>query len=137
MTGEDHLAIQTLYARYNQCADRGDAEGWAACFTLDGEIRLAGRGASARGRAALVEFQRQSTARRGAQYRRHWSGSLLVEADGPEAARGRAYFQAFNGLPGELPTLTDAGVYEDRLVRTAAGWRFAERVVHFDGRSSG
>jgi hypothetical protein len=46
--------------------------------------------------------------------------------------RGRAYFRAFNGEPGLMPTLTDTGVYEDRIVLSDEHWRFAERRVLMD-----
>lgn len=130
--GDDYAAIQNLYARYNQCADRGDPEGWAACFTSDGVICLVGRNIEARGNAALTEFQVQSRARRGTRVRRHWHGSLLLAHVAPDALQGRCYFQAFEGEPGEIPVLTDCGIYEDRIVRTSSGWGFAVRDVYFD-----
>jgi hypothetical protein len=130
--GDDRAAIENLYARYNQCADGGDAEGWASCFTDDGVIRLSGHGIEVRGNVALVDFQLQSRARRGARLRRHWHGTLLLDATVSGVVRGRCYFQAFEGEPGEMPALTDCGIYEDRIVQVDGGWRFAERDVHFD-----
>lgn len=130
--GDDYAALQNLYTRYNHCADGGDAEGWAACFTPDGVIRLVGRNIDVQGSAGLIEFQIQSQARRGTRLRRHWHGSLLLELAAPDTVQGRCYFQAFEGEPGDMPILTDCGIYEDRIVHTPDGWRFAERNVHFD-----
>jgi len=48
-----------------------------------------------------------------------------------DAATARSYFQAFsNNGPDH------AGTYDDRLVRTAQGWRFAHRRVRVDWQSA-
>ena len=56
---EAYTAIQNLYARYNWCSDTGDADGYAACFTEDGELSLPGIGLHRQGRENLREFKRQ------------------------------------------------------------------------------
>ncbi len=80
----------------------------------------------------MLSLQKRSQAPRGPNYRRHWNSSLYLEYEGKDAARGRAYFRAFNGEPGQMPTLSDTGVYEDRIVRVDGRWRFAERRVLMD-----
>ena len=35
---EDYVAVADFYARYNWAVDEGDADGWANCFTEDGEF---------------------------------------------------------------------------------------------------
>ena len=65
----DHAEITDLYAQYNLASDAGDAEAYAACFTIDGVLLVHGlslsstgamqRGGELRiqGREALVAFK--------------------------------------------------------------------------------
>ncbi len=46
--------------------------------------------------------------------------------------RGRCYFHGYNGTPGELPVLADAGVYEDTIVKVDGEWLFARRLLTLD-----
>lgn len=130
---QDYVAIQNLYARYNLCSDAGEAEGYADCFTADGELRVMPRGLVVRGRANLVAYKHQDTASRGELYRRHWNGSLHLEALESGGVRGRCYLQAFNGKPSELPYLTSCGVYTDTIVKENGQWRFSMRDLLIDG----
>jgi hypothetical protein len=141
----DHAEITDLYARYNHVSDAGDAEGYAGCFTPDGILRVRGleirdgvmrRDAAAEltvaGRSELAGFKRRDLAGRGGKYRRHWNGSLwLARVDGG-AVRGRCYLLAYNGEPGELPVLAQAGVYDDTIVRDGGAWRFSLRLLTLD-----
>ena len=47
--------------------------------------------------------------------------------------RGRCYLHGLNGMPGSLPDLADAGVYEDLIVKVDGEWRFARRNLTMDG----
>jgi hypothetical protein len=134
LSGEDYAEIQNLYAYYNLCSDAGDAEGYASCFTPDG-VLMSGQSFRVQGRADFVAFKKKDVAGRGGRYRRHWNGSIHLEKIGPDTVRGRCYLSAYNGVPGSLPELADVGVYEDKVVRTAEGWRFAERKLAFDATS--
>ena len=49
-----------------------------------------------------------------------------------EGAEGRCYLLLFRTLDGPAAIQT-SGIFTDRLVRTAAGWRFAERSLRGDG----
>ena len=49
-----------------------------------------------------------------------------------EGAEGRCYLMLYRTTDGQASTQT-SGVFTDRLVRTAAGWRFAERTLRQDG----
>jgi len=60
----------------------------------------------------------------------HFISNILIDVDGDEA-RATCYFNAPMGRKNDDGTstyLTNAGVYRDRLVRTADGWRIHERV---------
>ena len=133
VTAQDHADIMNLYALYNLCSDDGDAEGFAACFTDGGVMRIANLGMRIEGRAAFVAYKKKEAAGRGGRYRRHWNGSIHIEQREDGTVRGRCYLLAFNGVPGSLPELADVGSYVDTLVRQDGAWRFAERVLTMDG----
>jgi 3-phenylpropionate/cinnamic acid dioxygenase small subunit len=133
LSAHDYADIQNLYARYNLASDAGDAEGYASCFTDDGVLQIDPLGVTVQGRASFVTYKQKDVAGRGGRYRRHWNGSLHLEKLDADTVRGRCYFHGFNGTPGELPVFADAGVYEDRIVRVGAAWRFARRHLTLDG----
>lgn len=129
----DYFAIQNLYARYNLCSDGGDAEGYADCFTANGELRVMPRGLVVSGRADLIAYKREDKASRGDLYRRHWNGSMHLAMLDSGSVQGRCYLQAFNGRPGELPYLTSCGVYTDTIVKDNDQWKFSVRDLLIDG----
>jgi hypothetical protein len=135
LPAQDHVEIHNLYALYNLCSDAGDAEGYAACFAEDGELRIDAAGILLRGRATLLAFKRADAGRRGNRYRRHWNGSLHLQAMPDGSVRGRCYLHGYNGEPGKLPDLADVGRYEDRLVKVGGEWKFAARVITMDASS--
>ena len=135
VAAQDFVDIQNLYARYNLMSDAGDPEGYASCFTDDGVLEIDPLGVKVQGRASFVTFKQKDAAGRGGRYRRHWNGSLHLEKIDADTVRGRCYFHGYNGKPGELPVFADAGVYEDRIVRTGGGWRFARRHITMDASS--
>ena len=135
VSAQDYVDIQNLYARYNLMSDAGDPEGYAACFTDDGMLQIDPLGVKVQGRPSFVAFKQKDAAGRGGRYRRHWNGSLHLEKIDADTVRGRCYFHGYNGKPGELPVFADAGVYEDRIVRTGSGWRFARRHITMDASS--
>ena len=132
VSAEAYTAIQNLYARYNWYSDAGDADGYADCFTEDGELSIAGIGMHVRGRKNLREFKRQDAARRGDRIRRHWNGGLFLQAVDEHTIRGRCYLHGYDGAPGEAPVLNDIGSYDDTIVRREGEWRFAKRMISMD-----
>src|SRR3546814_18732112 len=131
LSAEDYCEIQNLYSYYNLCSDAGDAEGYASCVTADGVLTAVGRDFYVQGHANFVAFKQKDAAGRGGRYRRHWNGSIHLERMSGETVRGRCYLHAYTGAPGAVPHLADVAVYEDKLVKKAAGWRFAERKIRF------
>ncbi|MBM4385378.1 MAG: nuclear transport factor 2 family protein [Deltaproteobacteria bacterium] len=60
----------------------------------------------------------------------HFISNVQLDLSGNEG-RSHCYFQAPMGrarADGTQEVITNAGYYEDRLVRTPRGWRIAERV---------
>lgn len=130
VTPEEYVEILNLYSAYNLCSDAGDAEGYADCFTENGEHHGT---YDVYGRAALVEYKKADKAKRPDVYRRHWNGSLHLEKIDAQTIRGRCYFFGYNGVPGSLPHTTHAGVYEDTIRLEKGRWKFAHRRLTFDG----
>jgi hypothetical protein len=115
---EDRDEIVQLLYRYNHTADNGDDAGWADTFTEDGVFDAAGAVIS--GREALMKFVAT------VQGIRHVSANPLIEVKG-DTATVSSYFFAFAGK-----VVAVTGMYQDQVVRTPAGWRFAKRVFTMD-----
>ena len=125
MTTQDYVDIAQLYARYNTAIDAGDADGWAATFTPEGVFN-----GNTRGHDALVQFVHDWRDKRNGANRRHWNSNLVITQT-TEGANGSIYLQLLDvGVRPAAATLT--AIYEDRLVKTASGWRFKSRLLHND-----
>lgn len=128
----DRTKIRELTARYNRCFDDGDAEGFAATFTEDGAMEVAG-GFVVEGRPALAQMCRS------VPYGIvHVTADALVEVDGDRATQDVTVMVLQRPKPDAGPDertarLDRSGRYHDELVRTADGWRFSRRTVILDG----
>lgn len=142
MTEDERRAIELdcerlikLYVNLN------DAQDWpavAALYTEDARFaRPSKPDAFVEGREAILE----SFLARPARAQRHVIANTVVDVEGPDAARAFSVIVLYQGEPaasGQLPAM-DAkspliGTFRDRIVRTAEGWRFAERVGGLDFR---
>lgn len=122
---EDRLAIRELIDAYADAVNENDAVAWGAMWAADavwslpdypeiGEIR---------GRDAIVAAWVAAMA--------HYPGIIFVASAGAIAVDGdhataRSYTSEVYDRDGA--TRRDRGRYDDRLVRTADGWRFASRL---------
>lgn len=124
---EDREAIRDLLARYTYAGDRGRVAELAACFAEDGTFEFPG--ASARGPAEVAASLSGGAAMPGRTFVRHHITNPLIDLAG-DTATARSYFAVWsNNGPDH------SGTYNDRLVRTAQGWRFAHRQVRIDWQS--
>ena len=136
LSWEDHVEIQALYATYTHSLDSGDAERWAETFTPDGVLLMVAAGAAEEaglriaGRDALAGFATGAHAANGG-HMRNWQSQAMITAT-PGGAEGRCYLMLFRTVDGPAAIQT-SGVFSDRLVKTAAGWRFAQRTLRGDG----
>lgn len=128
VSAQQYADILTLYALYNHASNAGDDAAFAACFTEDAILTNRAAGYHYVGQAQIAEFKRKDALRRGGLYRRHWNNSIVLQALPDGSVRSRAYLLVYTGMPGRLPTLADASVYEDHLV-DPDGWKFARREV--------
>jgi hypothetical protein len=88
-----------------------------------------------RGRAELEKFTREIRLVDGKSPVRHCVMNQVIEVRGDRAASKCYLLTVMKRKDGSMITVT-AGVYSDTLVRTAAGWRFAERRLRGDLRWS-
>lgn len=127
--------IRDLVARYAHAADRGRSDEVAGLFVEAGVLALPD-GHELVGPAAIRAFlDATAAAMRAAPAQgrvRHHVASHRILVDGPDAARGFAYFLVVTERGPD-----HWGRYADRYARTAAGWRFAERRVRLDGAAPG
>ena len=117
LTADDYLEIQQLYVKYAHTIDLGDAEGWADTFTPDGVF------ANAQGRDELIEFAAGIYSRGGTT--RHWNSQVLITPTA-EGADGSCYLLMVDTNT-QPPNITVSGIYRDKIVKTANGWRFKSR----------
>jgi hypothetical protein len=128
LKGDDYLAIQQLYARYNTAIDHGDGEAWARTFTTDGVFA-----GNFKGHDALVGFVntwRTNPAMNGT-LRRHFSADLVITptAEGATATVSTLLVD----LSTKPVSIANFVTYADVLVKTKEGWRFKSRAVKAEG----
>jgi uncharacterized protein (TIGR02246 family) len=117
----DRLAIRELIDSYSDAVIRRDAAAWAATWTEDAVWRV--RGGEAVGRAAIVERWTQAMAGFDSVWFAAFAGSIAIAGDEARLVTHTLEHLVPTGGNGRL----QSGIYEDRAVRTGAGWRFAER----------
>ena len=124
----DRDAIRDLLARYTYNGDRGRVAELAACFASDGVLEFPGN--RVQGPAAIEQALRGGEREARLTFVRHHITNPLIEVDG-DAAAVRSYFAVTsNNGPDH------SGTYDDELIRTARGWRFARRRVRVDWQAT-
>jgi uncharacterized protein (TIGR02246 family) len=129
LAADDQAEITNLYGQYNLASDAGDADAYADCFTPDGVLEGL---RVTQGRDTLRAYKTAEMATRAHLYRQHWNGSLHLERVDADTVRGRCYFMAYNGTPGQPPAMTHCGVYEDFIVKFDGRWRFKSRHIRYN-----
>ena len=128
---DDRHAIMDLIMRYALAGDSGDFEALGACFAEDGILDLPlARGTGPDGVHAALAAAGE-THPLGLHTRHHVTTMVITPAADGKHAGGRVYFIAYTNRGPD-----HSGVWEDRYVRTGAGWRFAHRTVDIEWQSS-
>lgn len=124
MTLEDERAITAVLLRYATAIDRRDWALFHSCFAADLEADYPGFG-HWHDAEAITAFMAQAHAALGPTL--HRLSNIVIEGEGDEAI-AQSYVDALL-MPGEADGQVHqaAGRYEDRLVRTAAGWKISRR----------
>lgn len=130
---EDELAIRQLTAAYSDAVNRGSVEDMAATYAEDAVLSAFGAPDVVGKVNILKTFEEMYS---GYQWIFQMTHSGTIEIDGDEAwCRWWVSEQSQNndGKGGEF-----LGVYQDHIVRTAEGWRFARRLLQgvYLGRKS-
>ena len=129
---QDFEQIRKLLAEYGRLLDARDPHGWAALFGEDGEWVGGTRYGAISGRDALAGFVANEFGATPPSV--HIFGNMAIEVDGDSATAWSRWMllEEGNANGGGGVRIMLAGHYDDRLRRTAAGWRFARREVHVD-----
>jgi len=124
--------IADLVTRYAVLNDDGDYAGMAALFTADASFTRPSGGDPVVGRDAI----RASYEGRPPRISRHLITNIVVDLVSDEEATARSTIVLYTAQPGVLPADANKpallGGFHDRLVKTADGWRFAERTGYLD-----
>jgi len=123
---DDHQTIVALTANYCWALDTGDYERLREIFLPDATAQL---GSSSQ--AGIEEIiERVSTSLAKFDGSQHMVNTHEIVVDG-DTATSRCYVHAQHMRPAgqEPPLFTLGGHYEDRLVRTGAGWRITHRTL--------
>ena len=120
----DRDAIRDLLARYTYNGDRGRIDELSGCFASDGILEYPRN--RSQGPSAIAAALSAGPRNPALSFVRHHITPPLIEVAG-DGATARSYFavHADNGPD-------HSGTYDDELVRTAGGWRFAHRRVRID-----
>lgn len=123
----DRDAVRDLLARYTYAGDRGRLAELAACFAADGTLEFPGT--TAQGPQAIVAALGSGPPNPERSFVRHHITNPLIELDG-NTGTSRSYFTVWSNNGAD-----HAGTYNDRVIRTPHGWRFAHRQVRIDWQS--
>ncbi|MDE8651139.1 nuclear transport factor 2 family protein [Novosphingobium album (ex Liu et al. 2023)] len=116
----DRAAIRELHATYADAASRRDKQQWLDCWT-DDAVWVTSMG-EVRGKAALAERWDQLFTTMDALAFLSMTGAVAVRGDRATACD---HVREIARIDGQV--LKFAARYDDELVRTANGWRFARR----------
>lgn len=142
MTEDERRAIEQDCERLIKLyVNRNDAQDWhgvAELYTEDARFaRPSKPGDFVEGRDAILA----GFLARPARAQRHVIANVVVDVEDADHARAFSVIVLYMGEaaePGQLPAMDPksplVGTFTDKLVRTAEGWRFAERVGGLDFR---
>jgi uncharacterized protein (TIGR02246 family) len=127
----DEFAIQQNITRYTEAASRAAWDEVVATFAPDGIWEIIALGKKFEGRdaikAAMMAFT--STWEYGVQI----NAPAVIEVTG-DTATARSVVREVGKSRGEDEVFEMLGIYIDKLVRTAEGWKFAHRVMQRRGK---
>ena len=140
-----YFALTQLYSRYASALDDGPLSAWPQFFTDEClylilprdnfELGLPVAIMRCESRAMLEDRVTavQETMMYEPRYLRHHITDIWIEEASADRLKVRANFSVIEVLPDDLPRISMAGCYRDRLVRGADGqWLFSEKLCVFD-----
>lgn len=132
-TISDYIAIQKLVHSYPKHLDSGDLIGVGLLFA-QATVHFEGRcdpvvNDAAEITSMFVDFVRLYD---GKPRTRHMICNLIVEPDGPDAARATSAVFVLQDAPGLPLQPIITGDYKDRFEKVDGTWRFSERFITND-----
>lgn len=128
LTPEERFEILDVLARYNWAIDCDDPEAFASTFSADGEVVMPNK--VFKGTDELQKMIVSLRERREAGGERnyfHAPQNVVLERIGPDRVRLVTQLVGPRITP-EGTTVIKHGWYDDELVHTTDGWRFARRA---------
>ncbi len=127
----DIVAIQQLLNAYTEAASRGDWTTVASCFTEDAIWETpAGK---IPGRAAAIAKMQELVG--GFDYIVQMNAPGVITVTG-DTATARSVIRECGKIKGQDMAMEFLAHYNDKIVRTADGWKFAHRVFVSQGMHS-
>lgn len=122
----DRLEIQDLIAEYSHAVDRRDFDAFDRLFTADAVIDYTAAGGI---RGNLVEIKEFLRSTLGSIFEafQHLAATSKITIDGDSATARTYCYNPMFFKDAVAPPMIVGIWYVDRFVRTADGWRFAER----------
>jgi hypothetical protein len=129
----DLLEIQQLHNRYTDGCSRADWDQVMATFTLDGIWEIQPLGTVHQGHVQLQQAMAGFVKR--FDYFMQINSPAVIVVDG-DTSTSRCVIRECGKLVGRDQVVDVVGFYNDKLVRTADGWKFSRRSftsvgVHF------
>lgn len=122
----DRAEINDLLVRYSEALNAADWELWAGCFADDARVDYTTAGGVAGTVTEAVAWLSQTMT--GFDMRIGRISNVVPTFVSNDEARVSSQYSMTMRLAGDTPTYIDAaGWYDDTVVRTAAGWRLANR----------
>jgi salicylate 5-hydroxylase small subunit len=142
--GADWPRLQALYASYGRVLDSGDYGQWPAFFVDDAVYKVQSRENFDRGLPlAAIALESKAmlqdrvigatdTIFHDPYYQRHLIGAPLVLKVESGVIHSEASYLVVRTRRDQMPEILSVGRYQDRVVDTPEGYRFAERLCIFD-----
>ncbi len=128
---EDREEIRALFVRAQDCLDGRDLVGYGNCFTEDGEWSgIVGRAVGPAAITAVLEPHCKPWPSE-AERTYHICHDFVIELNG-DTARAKSQWQHYHRGPNDTLVPMHFGHYDDRLRRTADGWKFERRAAFGD-----
>jgi hypothetical protein len=132
MSIEDRLEVTDLLARYAECVDTADVEGYADLFLPEGVVQHSG--GSVEGRAAIRDWvaglEKEGRIGRHSNLK-HILGLPVIRGDG-QRCTARTYVLIPRQMEsGEISTRLP-GTYRDEIVKQDGRWQIEKRVIDLD-----
>jgi 3-phenylpropionate/cinnamic acid dioxygenase small subunit len=131
----DHQEITDVLHAYCRAIDDNRPDDVIECFTDDCRYDYGGSLGRFEDRQHAYKFFRAGTDK---LYKRsaHFLSNVEITFTGADTAEARSYVNAWHEFNDDHPNAWIFGRYDDRLVRTAGGWRICERRVDTMGQES-